>query len=318
MTEPITLSAAVIANLAFQEILKSSAGEVTKKFTADAIAKMSELRQKIWARLRGKSQKVDDALKNTEQGDSSALSTIAKNLDVVMDEDAEFASQVQAIAQTINAGKILDQSNMTQNLSDNAKGWQTKVEGGVAYIGEIHQQFTGDPILKYEPPTINSIRGFHNGMQSLVLEDIGNVPVTITKEKHEGINGECDYTIEFEIFNKSRADLKIKAILVEVLSVEPIESIIDYIPLCGLGEARLYSCRVDGRPGIYRSNLLESTFSGYIFLQSGEQETIQIAINTKDEGKYTLRSLLELSSVDGLKTISVGEFNNVRFLKLSR
>ncbi len=138
MTEPVTLTATVIVNLAFQEFLKSSAGEAAKQFTADAISKMSELRKKIWDRLRGKSQKVDDALKNAEQGDSSALSTIAKNLDVVMDEDAEFASQVQAIAQTINAGKILDQSNMTQNLSDNAKGWQTKVEGGTAYIGDIH------------------------------------------------------------------------------------------------------------------------------------------------------------------------------------
>ena len=27
---------------------------------------------------------------------------------------------------------------MTQNNSDNARGWQTKVEGGTAYIGEIH------------------------------------------------------------------------------------------------------------------------------------------------------------------------------------
>jgi hypothetical protein len=27
---------------------------------------------------------------------------------------------------------------MIQNNADNAKGWQTKVEGGTAYIGEIH------------------------------------------------------------------------------------------------------------------------------------------------------------------------------------
>ncbi|UJB72918.1 hypothetical protein HRE53_30455 (plasmid) [Acaryochloris sp. 'Moss Beach'] len=138
MTEPLTLTATLIANLAFQEFLKSSAGELAKKFTADAIEQMGKLRQTIWNRLRGKSQKVDDALKKIEQGDTEALSTIAKNLDVVMDEDLDFAAQVQAMAQTINAGKILDQSNMTQNNSDNAKGWQTKVEGGTAYIGEIH------------------------------------------------------------------------------------------------------------------------------------------------------------------------------------
>jgi hypothetical protein len=45
---------------------------------------------------------------------------------------------VQAITHEINAGKLLDQSSMTQNNYDNAKGWQTKVEGGTAYIGEIH------------------------------------------------------------------------------------------------------------------------------------------------------------------------------------
>jgi hypothetical protein len=27
---------------------------------------------------------------------------------------------------------------MTQNNYDNARGWQTKVDGGTAYIGEIH------------------------------------------------------------------------------------------------------------------------------------------------------------------------------------
>jgi hypothetical protein len=27
---------------------------------------------------------------------------------------------------------------MIQNNYDNAKGWQTKVEGGTVYVGEIH------------------------------------------------------------------------------------------------------------------------------------------------------------------------------------
>jgi hypothetical protein len=33
---------------------------------------------------------------------------------------------------------------MTQNNFDQAKGWQTKVEGGTAYIGEIHIQGKAD------------------------------------------------------------------------------------------------------------------------------------------------------------------------------
>lgn len=137
MTEPITLTAAVIANLAFQEFLKSSAGEIAKKFTTDAIEQMGKLRQTIWNRLRGKHDAAEDALTQAESGNEQAIETVATLLGVEM-LDKEFAAQVQAMAQTINAGKILDQSNMTQNISDNAKGWQTKVEGGTAYIGEIH------------------------------------------------------------------------------------------------------------------------------------------------------------------------------------
>jgi hypothetical protein len=79
MTDPVTaLTASAIASLAFQEFVKSGAGDLAKRFTGEAIA------------------------------------------------------------QEINAGKLLDQSSMTQNNYDNARGWQTKVDGGTAYIGEIH------------------------------------------------------------------------------------------------------------------------------------------------------------------------------------
>lgn len=138
MADPVTtITATVIANLAFKKFVESGAGKLAEKFTEAALSKMDELRQKLLEKLRGKSEKVDGALMKVEQGDSSALTTIAKNLDVVMDENPEFAAEVQAIAQEINAGKLVDQSHMTQNNSDNAKGWQTKVEGGTAYIGEI-------------------------------------------------------------------------------------------------------------------------------------------------------------------------------------
>jgi hypothetical protein len=81
---------------------------------------------------------VDEALTQVERGDRAALATIARNLDVVMDEHPDFAREVQAIAQEINAGKLLDQSSMTQHNYDQARGWQTKVEGGTAYVGEVH------------------------------------------------------------------------------------------------------------------------------------------------------------------------------------
>jgi len=56
------------------------------------------------------------------------------------DENPKFASDMRLLAEEITAGKLVAQSHMTQNIYDQAKGWQTKVEGGTAYIGEIHIQ----------------------------------------------------------------------------------------------------------------------------------------------------------------------------------
>jgi hypothetical protein len=139
MTDPVTaLTASALATLAFQKFIESGAGELAKKFTGAAIGKMDELRQKIWDKLRGKSPRVDEALPQVERGDRAALTTIGGYLDVVMDEHPDFAREVQAIAQEIHAGKLLDRSNMTMHISDQGRGWQTKVEGGTAYVGEVH------------------------------------------------------------------------------------------------------------------------------------------------------------------------------------
>jgi hypothetical protein len=142
MLDPITtLTASTIASLAFQEFIKSGAGELSKKFTGDAIAKIGQLRELLWNRLTGKHPAADVALEQAKAGEQAGIETVATLLGVEM-LDEVFAGQVKAIAQEINAGKLLDQSTMTQNNSDNARGWQTKVEGGTAYIGEIHQHGT--------------------------------------------------------------------------------------------------------------------------------------------------------------------------------
>jgi hypothetical protein len=137
MADPLTAGALVA--LAAQKFIESSAGELAKKFTTEAIAKIPELWQQIKNKLQGRSAKVDEALVKLEAGDRSGIDTVTKNLDVVLDDEPEFANELKLLAQTIQAGKIQDNSTMTQNNSDNAKGWQTKVEGGTAYIGEIHQ-----------------------------------------------------------------------------------------------------------------------------------------------------------------------------------
>jgi hypothetical protein len=143
MTDPIMLTASAIATLAFQEFIKSGAGELAKKFTGDAIAKMGQLRELIWNRLRGKHPAAEQALEQAIAGEQEGIDTVATLLGVEM-LDREFGGQVRAIAQEINAGRLLDQSSMVQNNYDNARGWQTKVEGGTAYIGEIHISGKGE------------------------------------------------------------------------------------------------------------------------------------------------------------------------------
>jgi hypothetical protein len=138
MTDPVTaMTAGAIASLAFQEFVKSGVGELVKRFTGEAIARMGELRQKIVEKLQGKS-KAETAIAAVEQGSKIDLDRLAVYLQDEMEDDPQFADDVRILANEINAGKLIDNSSMTQNNYDNAKGWQTKVEGGVAYIGEIH------------------------------------------------------------------------------------------------------------------------------------------------------------------------------------
>ena len=143
MADPLT--AGVLVGLAVQKFVESGAGELAKKFTTEAIAKIPELWQQIKNRLSGKHPTVDEALMKVESGDRSAIETVSTVLGTELITDPEFANELKLLAQTIQAGKIQDNSTMTQNNSDNAKGWQTKVEGGTAYIGEIHIQHGQTP-----------------------------------------------------------------------------------------------------------------------------------------------------------------------------
>jgi len=142
MADPVTLTASAIATLAFQKFLESGAGELGKKFTTEAIARMDILMKRIWVKLRGKArvEEVKSEIEQTNKISPEQVNQIAAYLQVAMDEDLQFAKDIRLLAQEINAGKLIDQSNMTQNIYDQAKGWQTKVEGGTAYIGEIHIQ----------------------------------------------------------------------------------------------------------------------------------------------------------------------------------
>lgn len=104
MTEP--LSAIVLVTLAIQEFVKSGTGDLAKRFTAEAVAKIPVLWGKIRDRLTGKSLKVNEALAKLESGDSTVIETITKNLDVILDEDSLFAEELRILGQEIQAGEI--------------------------------------------------------------------------------------------------------------------------------------------------------------------------------------------------------------------
>jgi hypothetical protein len=97
--------------------------------------------------LRGKSEKLDQALVQAEQGDKKALETIAKNLDVAMDDDQTFATEIKILAQQIQAGKIQDNSNMTLNSTgDNNTNILAKAEqGGTNYNAQNINVYHGKP-----------------------------------------------------------------------------------------------------------------------------------------------------------------------------
>jgi hypothetical protein len=138
MADPLT--AGVLVGLAIQKFVEAGAGELAKKFTTEAIAKIPELWQQIKNKLQGRSPKVDEALVKLESGDLSAIDTVNKNLDVVLDDEPEFANELKLLAQTIQAGKLQDNRMNVQNNYDNARGYINNIDGGTNYIGEIHIQ----------------------------------------------------------------------------------------------------------------------------------------------------------------------------------
>jgi len=145
MTDPMTLTAGAIATLAFQKFVEAGAGELAKKFTEAGLKKMDELRKTIWAKLKGKSPKLDEALVKVEQGDRAALDTVTKFLDVAMEDYPDFAAQIQQLAHEITLNQIQDNSSMNQT-NYGGTNFQTKVtDGGTANQAQTINQYFGNP-----------------------------------------------------------------------------------------------------------------------------------------------------------------------------
>ena len=142
MVDPATaataLTAAKIVELAFTKAIESGAGEAAKKLTEATIAKMNDLRKKIWAKLRGKSLNIDEALDKAEQGDRAAVDTVAKYLDVAMVDYPDFATEIRAIAHEITVEQHQDNSSMNQT-NYGGTNYQTKAgDNSTNFFGGSH------------------------------------------------------------------------------------------------------------------------------------------------------------------------------------
>lgn len=99
--EPLMVAAGAIAKLAFDEFVKAGAGEAAKKSLGGAIELVKDLRGKIRAKLAGNDRAVVALAAVEQQGSEAALQKLGKYLDVEMEEDPTFASEIQQLAQQI-------------------------------------------------------------------------------------------------------------------------------------------------------------------------------------------------------------------------
>ena len=122
MADP--LSALGIAAFAFlngfmqsdqgKKFIESIVGKLGEKTLEAGLGKAGELKRKIVEKLRGNG-KAAGAIAAAEVGDEKALRTIAAHLQLEMDEDETFATEIKQMAeQIINIGKI-EGHNVQQN-----------------------------------------------------------------------------------------------------------------------------------------------------------------------------------------------------------
>ena len=105
MTDPIiTIATAEILKLAFNEFIKSSAGESAEKLTGAALNKAGELQQRIvsWFKKKQnvKAEKAIAAIQ--EQGSLEALNKLTTYLDDEMEEEPSFALELEFLVKEIN------------------------------------------------------------------------------------------------------------------------------------------------------------------------------------------------------------------------
>lgn len=106
--EPLTAGA--IATLAFTKAFEKT----IEKLTEATFTKINELRKKIWDKVRVYYPKAEIVLVEAENGSKPELDQVAAYLQVVMNEEPEFATEIEKLAreiqQEINIGQIQGQN----------------------------------------------------------------------------------------------------------------------------------------------------------------------------------------------------------------
>jgi tetratricopeptide (TPR) repeat protein len=131
MIDPVIIASLVL------ELLIVATSKLGEKYTESAISKRNELRDRIWTKLK-EQLNVEIPLLVNENSSKFELEKLELDIQRCMENDAPFALEVTSLVQGINLEKLRDNSSIVQSNYGNARGYQTKVEGGAAYIGETH------------------------------------------------------------------------------------------------------------------------------------------------------------------------------------
>jgi ribosomal protein S28E/S33 len=102
----------------------------------------------------GRSEKVNEALAKVESGDSTAIATLTKNLDVILDEDSLFAEELQILGRAIQAGEITQVGLRDVTAGRIKAEIKQKAKGDlVEQIGAQQIKADGDAIFTIEQET---------------------------------------------------------------------------------------------------------------------------------------------------------------------
>jgi phosphoribosylformylglycinamidine (FGAM) synthase PurS component len=133
MLDPATFTATAIAQLAFNEFVKSGAGELAKKSIAGGIEGAKKLRDLIKSKFAG-NQRAESAIAEIEQqGTEASLTKFVKYLDLEMDEDQTFATEIRQIAQQITNNQTVENRQYTNYGRDQIN--IEKIDGDNTRIG---------------------------------------------------------------------------------------------------------------------------------------------------------------------------------------